>query len=200
MFLSAGRVMEHRPAIRNIQAQRYAQSRPGMPLFASLKLGSAVFLAMLATGWLIWQMPILQQALLELPSILLVTLALSILFTQTILIKIKGARMKGFGVAFLFSLLLIGLYVAYERLAQHILPDLNLLHHSSGLGLFKWSSAIVLVLGGLTWLWHLRLLPVPLSLQRQWYVYWLNAAGTFPKNSTFSGRALSSSSPVNIQP
>lgn len=199
MFLSVGRVMEHRPAIRNVQAQQQAQSYASTPLFVSLKLGSAVFLAMLATGWIVWQMPPLQKALLELPPILLVTLALSILFTQTILIKIKGARMKGLGVAFLFSLALISLYVVYERLAQGILPDMNLMHYNSGLVIFEWSSAIIVMLGGLAWLWHLGLLPVPLSVQRWWYVYWLNAAGTFPKNSTFSPRGLTTL-PVNMQP
>jgi hypothetical protein len=192
--------MEHRPAIRNVQAQQQAQSYTSKPLFASLKLGSAVFAAMLVTGWIVWQMPPLQRALLELPPILLVTLALSILFTQTFLIKIKGARMRGLGVAFLFSLALVSLYVVYERLAQGILPDLNLMHHNAGLVIFEWSSAMIVLMGGLAWLWHLGLLPIPLNVQRWWYVYWLNAAGTFPKHSTFSARRLSTPPPVHIQP
>lgn len=188
LFLSAGRVIEHRQAIRNVKLQQARHSKGGKAFLFNLKTGSFILLG-LATTWLMaFQVPFLKQYLSQLPTILVSVLALATLFVHTTLVKTKGTGIKGVGISLLFSMSLITFYVLYEISAQTFFPNLNLISSVKNSDALYIGTYSLVAIGGLAWLIYLKLLPLPSWLIQKCYVSLLNASGVFRTRSTFSDR------------
>jgi NADH:ubiquinone oxidoreductase subunit 5 (subunit L)/multisubunit Na+/H+ antiporter MnhA subunit len=188
LFLSAGRVIEHRQAIRNVKLQQARHSKSEKAFIFNLKTGIAVLLVLSTTWFLVFQVAFLKQYLLQLPAILLSVLALATLFIQSALVKAKGTGIKGVGIALVFSMFLVVFYVLYEISAQAFFPGLNLISSVKNSEVLYTGTYFLIATGVLAWLVYLKLLPLPSWLKQKCYVYLLNAAGIFKTHSTFSNR------------
>lgn len=184
LFLSSGRVIEHRQPIRNIQMKQEL----GSPLRIRLKAAICILSGSVLTWLLVLQVPVFKSTLSHLPTTLIVVLSVSILFTYTTFVKAMGVNRSGLIVSLLFSLLLLILYVAYEVSAQTLLSELNYTQAVGHVAVLQVGAAGLLIAAGLAWLSYLRLLPLPLKLKDSCYVYLLNATNTFRAHSTFSNR------------
>ncbi len=186
LFLSAGSVIEYRQAIRNVKNEQAEKAQSSVP--QRLRTAGIIAASVGASWLLLLQIEGLRDLLAQLPALLLSVLVLSSLFIQTTIIKTKGNGIKGLTIATLFSLLLVGAYLLYEWLAVGALPTFHQAEISDQPMLLTLTNAVFLIAGFLAWLATLNLLPIPTSLKEKCYVFFLNAAGVNPQQSTFSAR------------
>lgn len=188
LFLSAGNVIEHSQAIRNVKHRQLKLSAANP---VSTRFVPAVWIVSLCilAGWLIASIPSFNEHMLKMHPVLYSTLILAVLFASSVFIKAKGTGVKGLGIALVFSISLVSLYFLYETTAQQYLAELNYLDVTKQESFYSSAASGLLVLGVLSWLIYMKLLPLPTMLKNKFYVCLLNATGIVRSGGTFTNRA-----------
>ncbi|MEM0952053.1 MAG: proton-conducting transporter membrane subunit [Cyanobacteria bacterium P01_H01_bin.74] len=178
LFLSAGNIIEHRPAIRAISQKNTSR----------LKIALVALACMAVTLWIISQNHRVILHLLELPAILIAFIGLGLLFSATTLVKAKGAGIKGAVVAVIFNLVLLFSYSIYEGVGQLLFPTLNHLQVAGHSNFYTITALMIFGASLIGWLIFLKAISLPEKLKHSVYVAFLNASGKGSSGSTFSHR------------